>query len=184
MPAAPPSRQEDGPSALRARSRMSAGAGALAAAAAVLVFALHGTHPVFPPGLLPPLAGDGGTIAEETGAATRFLTTGSGPARQFGTHEIVLAGNGSVSNPFNTVARVTFTPPSGPGGAKTVLARFGRDKYEPALTLPSGGDNSYAGLVWHDGLLWMSYYSSHEGKASIYVAQVRIPPLPAAAKRD
>src|SRR5204863_3690892 len=83
MPAAPPSRQEDGPSALRARSRMSAGAGALAAAAAVLVFALHGTHPVFPPGLLPPLAGDGGTIAEETGAATRFLTTGSGPARQF-----------------------------------------------------------------------------------------------------
>ena len=42
-----------------------------------------------------------------------------------------------------------------------------------ALKLPSGGDTSYAGLVWHDGLLWISYYSSHEGKTSIYLAKVR-----------
>jgi hypothetical protein len=40
------------------------------------------------------------------------------------------------------------------------------------LTLPSGGDTSYAGLVWHDDLLWISYYSSHEGKTSIYLAKV------------
>jgi hypothetical protein len=43
------------------------------------------------------------------------------------------------------------------------------------LTLPSGGDTSYAGLVWHADLLWVSYYSSHEGKTSIYLAQVRLP---------
>ena len=43
-----------------------------------------------------------------------------------------------------------------------------------ALTLPSGGDSSYCGLVLHDGLLWVSYYSSHEGKASIYLAKVKI----------
>jgi hypothetical protein len=42
-----------------------------------------------------------------------------------------------------------------------------------ALKLPSGGDTSYAGLVWHDDLLWISYYSSHEGKTSIYLAKVR-----------
>ncbi|MBM4038181.1 MAG: exo-alpha-sialidase [Planctomycetes bacterium] len=42
------------------------------------------------------------------------------------------------------------------------------------LTLPSGGDTSYAGMVLHDGLLWISYYSSHEGKTSIYLAKVRI----------
>jgi hypothetical protein len=42
------------------------------------------------------------------------------------------------------------------------------------LALPSGGDTSYAGLVLHDGLLWVSYYSSHEGKTSIYLAKVRI----------
>jgi hypothetical protein len=41
------------------------------------------------------------------------------------------------------------------------------------LKLPSGGDTSYAGLVWHNELLWVSYYSSHEGKTSIYLAQVR-----------
>jgi len=43
------------------------------------------------------------------------------------------------------------------------------------LKLPSGGDTSYAGLVWHDGQLWISYYASHEGKTSIYLAQVRFP---------
>jgi hypothetical protein len=42
------------------------------------------------------------------------------------------------------------------------------------LALPSGGDTSYAGLVLHDGLLWVSYYASHEGKTSIYLAKVRI----------
>ena len=45
-----------------------------------------------------------------------------------------------------------------PGGAKTIIARMTRTSYEPVLTLPSGGDTSYAGLVWHDGLLWVSYY--------------------------
>lgn len=43
------------------------------------------------------------------------------------------------------------------------------------LPLPSGGDTSYAGLVLHDGLLWVSYYASHEGKTSIYLARVEIP---------
>ena len=47
------------------------------------------------------------------------------------------------------------------------------------LTLPSAGDTSYAGLVLHDGLLWVSYYSSHEGRTSIYLAKVQIePPTP------
>ena len=47
-------------------------------------------------------------------------------------------------------------------------------KLEEALKLPSGGDTSYAGLVWHDGLLWVSYYSSHEGKSAIYLAKVKV----------
>jgi len=40
------------------------------------------------------------------------------------------------------------------------------------LKLPSGGDTSYANMVLHDGLLNVSYYSSHEGKTSIYFAKV------------
>jgi hypothetical protein len=66
-----------------------------------------------------------------------------------------------------------YTPP-----VKTTLARMTPDRYEPVLNLPSGGDNSYPGLVWHEGLLWMSYYSSHEGKAAIYLARIQIPPGP------
>jgi hypothetical protein len=45
---------------------------------------------------------------------------------------------------------------------------------EPILSLPSGGDTSYPGLVWHDEALWVSYYSSHEAKTSIYLAKVSI----------
>lgn len=44
------------------------------------------------------------------------------------------------------------------------------------LALPSGGDTSYAGMVLHQGLLWVSYYSSHGGKTSIYLAKVKLEP--------
>jgi hypothetical protein len=61
------------------------------------------------------------------------------------------------------------------GSPKTVIARMTLDgSYQPVLTLPSGGDTSYAGLVWHDGLLWVSYYASHEGKSAIYLARVSL----------
>ena len=60
-------------------------------------------------------------------------------------------------------------------GPKTTVARMTPTSYEPALELPSGGDTSYAGMVWHDELLWVSYYSSHEGKSSIYLAKVQLP---------
>ncbi len=43
------------------------------------------------------------------------------------------------------------------------------------LALPSGGDTSYPGLEWYDGKLWVSYYSSHEEKTCIYLAEVKIP---------
>ena len=49
--------------------------------------------------------------------------------------------------------------------------------YKPVAKLPSGGDSSYAGLVFYDGLLWVSYYSSHEGSTSIYLAKIRVEEL-------
>jgi hypothetical protein len=61
------------------------------------------------------------------------------------------------------------------GGARTALCWL--DIEAPKLTeflrLPSGGDTSYAGLVWHNDLLWVSYYSSHEGKTCVYLGKVR-----------
>jgi hypothetical protein len=43
------------------------------------------------------------------------------------------------------------------------------------LVLPSGGDNSYPGLVHEDGEILVSYYSSHEGKSAIYFTRIRLP---------
>jgi hypothetical protein len=63
------------------------------------------------------------------------------------------------------------------GGTRTSLSWL--DPQQGTLTevlkLPSGGDTSYPGLVMHNGLLWISYYSSHEQKTSIYLAKVKIP---------
>jgi hypothetical protein len=61
-------------------------------------------------------------------------------------------------------------------GPKTVVGLLSPRIAKPLLTLPSGGDTSYPGLVWHDGQLWISYYASHEGKAAIYLARVRVTP--------
>lgn len=40
------------------------------------------------------------------------------------------------------------------------------------LQLPSGGDTSYAGMIEHGSVVWISYYSSHEEKTAVYLAKV------------
>lgn len=63
------------------------------------------------------------------------------------------------------------------GGATTRLWWLDPEKpgLEEIVRFPSGGDTSYPGLVWHNDRLWVSYYSSHEGKTSIYLAVVELP---------
>lgn len=59
--------------------------------------------------------------------------------------------------------------------AKTVLAELTLFDFKPLVFLPSFGDCSYPGLVYHEGILWMSYYSSHEdNNSSIYLAKFKI----------
>ena len=64
------------------------------------------------------------------------------------------------------------------GGAHTALCYL--DVENGTMTkltkLPSGGDTSYPGMVWHNNMLYVSYYSSHENKTSIYLAKVRVTP--------
>ena len=60
-------------------------------------------------------------------------------------------------------------------GPRTALSWLVGDELVEAAELPSGGDNSYPGFVALDesrGLL--SYYSSHEGSTSIYLAELRL----------
>ena len=62
------------------------------------------------------------------------------------------------------------------GGAHTALTYIDvkNGTMTKLLKLPSGGDTSYPGLVWHHNMLYVSYYSSHEAKTSIYLAKVKI----------
>jgi hypothetical protein len=60
--------------------------------------------------------------------------------------------------------------------AKTVVGEIRDAHCTPLVTLPSGGDCSYPGLAWHENELWVSYYSSHEGKSSIYLSRLRSAP--------
>ncbi|MRX38753.1 hypothetical protein GJU43_05670 [Flavobacterium sp. LC2016-23] len=49
-------------------------------------------------------------------------------------------------------------------------------EYKKLITLESGGDCGYAGMVVKDGYLFLSYYSSHAtpGGSSVYVAKMNI----------
>lgn len=64
------------------------------------------------------------------------------------------------------------------GGRRTSLCWLDPEQGQlhEVLKLPSGGDTGYPGMVYHEGLLWITYYASHEGKSNIYLAKVRIEP--------
>jgi hypothetical protein len=72
--------------------------------------------------------------------------------------------------------------------ARTALWRLDLDtgKFDGLLTLPSGGDNSYPGFVVDEKnrRLYVSYYSSHEGRAAIYLATLRLDALEEHAGRQ
>lgn len=62
------------------------------------------------------------------------------------------------------------------GGAHTALCFLDVENgvMTKLIKLPSGGDTSYPGMVWHNKMLYISYYSSHEGKTSIYLAKLKV----------
>ena len=59
---------------------------------------------------------------------------------------------------------------------KSHTSLFGLDETGKAvelLELPSGNDTSYPGFVVQGDELWVSYYSGHEGRTSIYLAKLK-----------
>ena len=121
-------------------------------------------------------AGDAGVLhclhRRDEGTSTALLGTGRPPWKEwtwkdcgfyFGGPNVLLHGGR-----WYAAGRWMVGPP------RTVLARVGweRGTLEPVLELPSGGDTSYPGLVSQGNELWISYYSSHEGKTAIYLARV------------
>src|SRR5262249_12579489 len=63
-------------------------------------------------------------LASGPTARAAHFTTGANDAAKFGVPEVVLTGAGSVATPFDTLATVTFVPPSGARHARTVQAFF------------------------------------------------------------
>jgi hypothetical protein len=58
------------------------------------------------------------------------------------------------------------------GNYTALLLGKKNEPYKEVMRLPSGGDNSYMGIFTISGYVWVSYYSSHEGKTSIYYARI------------
>ena len=55
----------------------------------------------------------------------------------------------------------------------TLFTGKNNGQFVDRIVLPSGGDNSYPGLLISGNELWVSYYSTHETKnASIYLAKI------------
>ena len=101
----------------------------------------------------------------------REWTWHKGQHRLGGPNMILLPGGTWLAS----TREYTGAKPGSTQGMRTILAQLDLQAgLTPLATLPSDGDTSYAGLVWHEGMLWVSYYSSHEGKSSIYLAQVRV----------
>jgi hypothetical protein len=61
------------------------------------------------------------------------------------------------------------------GTAKTLIQKLDvhKARFKAWITLPSGGDTSYPGMIEHEGRLMVSYYSSYEShQASIFIADI------------
>jgi hypothetical protein len=115
-------------------------------------------------------------LRHETGDKMAQLGTSSPPYTNWEWRDlnVRIGGPNMIQIPDGRILAVTRLHN---GGTRTSLSWLDVENatLTETLKLPSGGDTSYAGLVWHDGLLWISYYSSHEGKTSIYLAKVKVP---------
>lgn len=89
--------------------------------------------------------------------------------------EFVILPNGSLL----AAGRIRVDPSNpatakwGGAGDRTMLCEIVDNTLQPVAPLLSGGDCSYPGMVIHEGNLWVSYYTSHEGKADIWRARLR-----------
>lgn len=112
-------------------------------------------------------------VRREGGSKNGWIGTAKAPYTQWTWHEtdMRLGGPNFIDVPRHGRFAVTrhYVP-----SARTTLCAMDEKSLTRLLQLPSNGDNSYAGLVWHDDLLWVSYYSSHEGKTNIYLAKLRL----------
>lgn len=112
-------------------------------------------------------------VRNEDGTARGHYGTSSAPYTEWNWTDVDCRLGGPDFIRLESGVRLLCTRCYDPPGATTVVGRLADDgHFQQILTLPSGGDTSYPGMVVHDEVLWISYYSSHEGRTSIYMAQL------------
>ena len=110
------------------------------------------------------------------------LLLSDSPYTSWSAHELgpwfePMGGPSMVKTPFGWIAGGRMREDRPERTPRMTLAHLDLEKRRLAkiVHLPSSGDNSYPGLVWHDGILWVSYYSSHRGaQTRIHLAKVRL----------
>lgn len=116
-------------------------------------------------------------VRREAGSRSAVLLTAPPPYTGFAAHDLGrrLGGPQLLRLPDGRLLAAGRIHPE--GGARTALLwlNLAKKQFEEFLVLPSSGDSSYPGLVAEDGTVLVSYYSSHEGKSSIYFARVKLP---------
>ena len=128
---------------------------------------------------------DGSAVALfRTESNIAYIGTSKGDYRKWNFHELkkFVGGPQIIETPDGHILTAARTYKG--KDAHTVIAYVDPEagKFIELLTLPSGIDTSYPGMVLQDGVLWVSYYSSHAGKADIYLAKMKVVPTSADAK--
>jgi hypothetical protein len=115
-------------------------------------------------------------VRRETGSGIGWVGTARAPYKQWTWHESDhrFGGPNFIELPDGGMIAGTRDYTKAPKYS-TLIARMTMERLEPIATLPSGGDNSYPGMAWDNGTLWVSYYSSHEGRTSVYLARLKAP---------
>jgi hypothetical protein len=74
--------------------------------------------------------------------------------------------------------KIKEIPGKGEGSGSNCTALYYLDMKtktaEELLQLRSAGDTSYPAFIWHNKTLYMSYYSTHQNKTSIYLVKLKI----------
>lgn len=112
-------------------------------------------------------------VRREGGNKNGYIGCAKPPYKQWEWNDLGFRLGGPNIIPFNNTMYILGTRSYNNDIYRTAL--YFTDKRGPAkefLELPSGGDTSYPGMLIYENTLWVSYYSSHEGKSTIYLAKI------------
>jgi hypothetical protein len=113
-------------------------------------------------------------IRREAGSRRAWIGTSKPPYRHWGWTETAERVGGPNFLVLSDGTMWAATRIWRTGAPLVSICRMSDKNLVPVLNLPSGGDCGYPGMAYYRGMLWVSYYSSHEDKSKIYIATIRL----------